>query len=212
MGPAGVPRAGAGGHRRRLRRGRRRATPRCSGRRPPGAGPAAGTPSSSPSTGGAAGRSTRAFRGETAPHPRAVPDGRRTTSRSTRRVRAARHRAHRLRRARLLPRRRASAPCSSAFSARDLPDGRRGFFHPDNFTFASRSTSAAVVAAAMAVDGRALGGGRRPNRFQRWGQAGDGRAGRGPDPDGPAGDRPLRQRSRTSPRTAGSSSSMSGGL
>ncbi len=40
-----------------------------------------------------------------------------------------------------------------AFSARDLPGGGRGFFHPGNFTFAQPVYLSAVVAAAMAVAG-----------------------------------------------------------
>ena len=51
------------------------------------------------------------------------------------RVRPARNRARRLRRARLLPQRREARRCSTCSASRDLPDGRRGFFHPDRFTF-----------------------------------------------------------------------------
>jgi hypothetical protein len=70
------------------------------------------------------------------------------------------------------------------FSARDLPGGGRGFFHPDNFTFAQPVHLSAVVAAAMAVDGvrwvETQPGPDRPNKFQRWGQpaAGEHAAGR----------------------------------
>jgi hypothetical protein len=39
------------------------------------------------------------------------------------------------------------------FSDRDLPGGGRGFFHPDNFTFAQPVYLSAVVAAAMSVAG-----------------------------------------------------------
>jgi hypothetical protein len=54
-----------------------------------------------------------------------------------------------------------------AFSARDLPGGGRGFFHPDNFTFAQPVYLSEVVAAAMAVAGVA-----RVDvvTFQRFGQ------------------------------------------
>jgi hypothetical protein len=60
------------------------------------------------------------------------------------------------------------------FAARDLPDGRRGFFHPDNFTFGETVYLSKIVAAAMAVPGvrwvdTAEGPGR-PNRFGRWGE------------------------------------------
>ena len=52
------------------------------------------------------------------------------------------------------------------FSARDLPGGGRGFFHPDELTFARPVYLSAVVAAAMAVPGVAW---VRPVRFQRLG-------------------------------------------
>lgn len=39
------------------------------------------------------------------------------------------------------------------FSNRDLPDGRRGFFHPDNFTFGQPVYLSQLVAAAMQVPG-----------------------------------------------------------
>ncbi|MGH4024792.1 MAG: putative baseplate assembly protein [Pseudonocardiaceae bacterium] len=60
------------------------------------------------------------------------------------------------------------------FSARDLPDGRRGFFHPDNFTFAQPVYLSQVVAAAMSADGvnwvdTEEGPGKR-NQFKRWGR------------------------------------------
>jgi hypothetical protein len=40
-----------------------------------------------------------------------------------------------------------------AFSNRVLPDGRRGFFHPDNLTFGQGVASSRLVAAALAVPG-----------------------------------------------------------
>ena len=62
------------------------------------------------------------------------------------------------------------------FSNRDLPDGRRGFFHPDNFTFGQPVYLSQIVAAVMQVSGvrwvdidRSQG-----SRFQRWGQAAHG--------------------------------------
>ena len=58
-----------------------------------------------------------------------------------------------------------------AFSARDLPGGGRGFFHPDNFTFAVPVYLSAVVAAAMAVPGVAW---VDVAEFQRLGQLPDG--------------------------------------
>jgi hypothetical protein len=39
------------------------------------------------------------------------------------------------------------------FSSRDLPDGTRGFFHPDNFTFGQPVYLSRIVAAAMEVPG-----------------------------------------------------------
>lgn len=70
------------------------------------------------------------------------------------------------------------------FSARDLPDGRRGFFHPDKLTFAQPVYLSRVLAAAMSVDGvnwvDSEVSGDKPNRFQRWGRpsAGERAAGR----------------------------------
>jgi predicted phage baseplate assembly protein len=64
------------------------------------------------------------------------------------------------------------------FSARDLPGGGRGFFHPDNVTFAQPVYLSAVVAAAMAVDGvrwvETAEGPGKPNRFRRWGRPSEG--------------------------------------
>lgn len=61
-----------------------------------------------------------------------------------------------------------------AFSNRDLPDGRRGFFHPDNFTFGQTLYLSAVVAAAMSVPGVMWVDTDdippKPNRFGRFGQ------------------------------------------
>jgi len=60
------------------------------------------------------------------------------------------------------------------FSNRDLPDGRSGFFHPDNFTFGQPVYLSRIVAAAMAVPGVAWVDteevASKPNRFRRWGQ------------------------------------------
>lgn len=54
-----------------------------------------------------------------------------------------------------------------AFSNRDWPDGLRGFFHPDNFTFGQPVYLSAVVERAMAVPGVAF---VELTRFQRRGQ------------------------------------------
>jgi hypothetical protein len=60
------------------------------------------------------------------------------------------------------------------FSSRDLPGGRRGFFHPDNFTFGQPVFSSAVVAAAMDVAGVQWvdldDTVAKPNLFKRWGE------------------------------------------
>jgi predicted phage baseplate assembly protein len=53
------------------------------------------------------------------------------------------------------------------FGDMDLPDGRRGFFHPDNFTFGQPVYLSQVVAAAMKVPGVSR---VEPVRFQRWGE------------------------------------------
>jgi hypothetical protein len=61
-----------------------------------------------------------------------------------------------------------------AFSAFDLPDGRRGFFHPDSFTFGQPVYLSRIIAAAMEVPGvrwvDARETRRGPNRFRRWGE------------------------------------------
>jgi hypothetical protein len=61
------------------------------------------------------------------------------------------------------------------FSNRDLPDGRRGFFHPDNFTFGQPVYLSRIIAAAMQVPGvhwiDTDDRPPKPNRFKRWGQA-----------------------------------------
>ncbi len=53
------------------------------------------------------------------------------------------------------------------FSNRDLGDGKRGFFHPDNFTFGQAVYLSRIYAAAMAVDGVAN---VEVKKFQRWGR------------------------------------------
>jgi len=60
------------------------------------------------------------------------------------------------------------------FSIREFPGGRRGFFHPDNFTFEQTVYLSQIVAAAMQVPGvrwvDAEVTPTKPNRFKRWGQ------------------------------------------
>jgi hypothetical protein len=52
-----------------------------------------------------------------------------------------------------------------AFSNRDLPGGRRGFFHPDNFTFGESVYLSALCETAMGVAGVASA---EVTRLQRW--------------------------------------------
>ncbi len=60
------------------------------------------------------------------------------------------------------------------FSNRELPDGKRGFFYPDNFTFGQPVYLSQMIALAMQVPGvkwvDAEDAPGLPNRFRRWGQ------------------------------------------
>lgn len=64
------------------------------------------------------------------------------------------------------------------FGSSMLPDGRRGFFHPDQFTFGQTLYLSRMIALAMEVpgvqwvDAEDVTG--KPNRFRRWGQPADG--------------------------------------
>lgn len=64
------------------------------------------------------------------------------------------------------------------FSSQDLPDGRRGFFHPDNFTFGQSVYLSQMVAVAMEVPGvQWVDTDDCPpkrNRFRRWGEVSHG--------------------------------------
>ena len=71
------------------------------------------------------------------------------------RVRAARPGAVRLPRRRVTSPRTSSGSCSTSLSARVLPGGSTGFFHPDRFTFGQPLLLSDLVAAAMAVPGLA---------------------------------------------------------
>ena len=51
-----------------------------------------------------------------------------------------------------------------------LPDGRRGFFHPDNFTFGQAVYVSRLIEAALAVEGVAS---VTVDTFQRWRQVSD---------------------------------------
>ena len=54
----------------------------------------------------------------------------------------------------------------SIFNSLILPDGRRGLFHPDNFTFGQPVYLSPLIAAAQALEGVALA---RITTFQRQG-------------------------------------------
>lgn len=60
------------------------------------------------------------------------------------------------------------------FSSYDLLDGRRGYFHHDNFTFGQRVYLSRIIARAMEIPGvrwiKVDRSGERPGRFQRWGE------------------------------------------
>jgi hypothetical protein len=68
------------------------------------------------------------------------------------------------------------------FSNGDLPDGRRGFFHPDNFTFGQPVYLSEIIATAMDVSGvqwvdvieKATALPPNGTRFQRWGETAHG--------------------------------------
>ena len=58
------------------------------------------------------------------------------------------------------------------FGSGNLPGGKRGFFHPDNFTFGQPVYLSQVINAAMLVTGVKwvdLSGDK--NRFRRWGES-----------------------------------------
>jgi len=83
---------------------------------------------------------------------------------------------------------RVEAGLAAAFGNRDLPDGRRGFFHPANFTFGQPVYLSRVIAAALAVPGVAAvdldDTPPRPNRFRRYGEPPRGELARGEIPIG----------------------------
>jgi len=66
----------------------------------------------------------------------------------------------------------------NVFSDRLMPDGRPGFFHPDNFTFGQPVYLSRMIARAMQVPGvqwvDAEDATGKPNRFRRWGQPAQG--------------------------------------
>ncbi|MEP7270534.1 MAG: putative baseplate assembly protein [Acidobacteriota bacterium] len=70
-----------------------------------------------------------------------------------------------------------------AFSNRALPDGSKGFFHPDNFTFGQPVYLSQLIARAMRVTGvesvNIDDTPPRPNCFRRWGQKAQGEIAKG---------------------------------
>ncbi|OQA42903.1 MAG: Baseplate J-like protein [Chloroflexi bacterium ADurb.Bin325] len=64
------------------------------------------------------------------------------------------------------------------FSSTNLPDGTRGFFHPDNFTFGQPVYLSQIIAAAMQAPGVSWidvdDAPPKPNRFRRWGKPSQG--------------------------------------
>lgn len=64
------------------------------------------------------------------------------------------------------------------FSSRDLPNGQRGFFHPDNFTFGQNLYLSRMIAMIMDVPGvqwvDAEDKPPKPNRFRCWGNPAQG--------------------------------------
>ena len=62
------------------------------------------------------------------------------------------------------------------FSQHDLPDGRRGFFHPDRWSFGQTVYLSRIIAAAMEVPGvrwvAVDPDADPPGRFRRWGETG----------------------------------------
>lgn len=76
-----------------------------------------------------------------------------------------------------------NAALLEVFSNVDLPDGRRGFFHPDNFTFGQSVYLSQVIAGAMRVPGVLWvdvdDKFPKRNRFRRWAQPSRGEVARG---------------------------------
>ena len=133
-----------------------------------------------------------------------------TTSRSTRRARAARDRARRSASSPATSARREARRCLEVFSRRTLPGGGRGFFHPDNFTFGQPVYLSQVIARGDAGD-------RRRERRRRRRAAAPGASGARASPGGArstTGLHPARRGSRSRgstttrarPRTGGSTS------
>jgi hypothetical protein len=64
----------------------------------------------------------------------------------------------------------------NAFSNADFPDGTRGFFHPDNFTFGQPIYLSQLISTAMKASGVSR---VKVTRFQRWKEPEDGEIDRG---------------------------------
>ena len=96
-----------------------------------------------------------------------------------------------------------------AFSAGSLPDGGRGFFHPDNYTFGTPVRLSRIIAHAMAIPGVQWVGTALPGIEERGAlppAVGPQRRlrRRGRDPDRPAPGGPARTTIRTRRSAAGS--------
>ena len=85
---------------------------------------------------------------------------------------------------------RVKAALLDGYSTRDLPGGRRGLFHPDNFSFGQPVYLSVLYAAAQAVEGV---DDRGSHDLSKAGLPQPARAGRWQVGHGPAGDRPSRQ-------------------
>ena len=77
---------------------------------------------------------------------------------------------------------------AEAFSTREFPDGRRGFFHPDEWTFGQPAYLSRVLQRAMSIPGVSWvdleEGPGKPVRFRRWGQPAQGESQSGVIPIG----------------------------
>ena len=150
-------------------------------------------------------------RGARARSPDAVPARRLRPRAASADLRAARARGRDLRRAGALPRETSPRPCVEALSARALPGGRRGFFHPERFTFGQAVYLSRIYAAVEAVEGvdTAL-----VRVFRRYGAEDDGELASGVLPlgrgrDRAARERPELRRARRAPRRRAGRQGMS---
>ena len=173
----------------------RSAIPTCSARRRRGAGPAAGTRVFVTVDRAAATPVDAAFEERPARVPRALPHGRPRPRDRRAALRAARHRAERLRRGRLLPRPTSAARCSTRSAPAICRTAAGASSTPTTSRSASRSSSARSSPRPCDVPGCRLSV-RASTRFQRWGEDPHGELDDGRIDMRPAGDRPAGQRSQ----------------